>query len=159
VGLEYFNVVMRLIFRTVVGIVTGLMYGVLIGGSLLLISFLAGDPPVDLMLDYGEIWRSLTVLAMIITGSAGALVGAIVTLLMVGKIRAGTIGFSVGCVILVGIVFTIWPHLKNELSAIHSLIDGSFLLLMFLVLFILFPIGLAATGVSAVIVSGKFALR
>jgi hypothetical protein len=33
---------MRLIFKTVVGIVTGLMYGVLIGGSLLLISFLAG---------------------------------------------------------------------------------------------------------------------
>ena len=42
-------VVMTLILKTLVGVVVGLGYGVLVGGLLLLISFVADDPPVDLI--------------------------------------------------------------------------------------------------------------
>jgi hypothetical protein len=150
---------MMLMSKILLGVVVGLGYGVFVGGSVFLIALLSGGPPVDLMLDYGKIVRFLVLLVTIISGSAGALVGLAVTLLRVDKIKARTIGFSFGCMILAGIVFTIWPQLKNELSAIDSLIQVLFLLLLFLVLFIMFPIGLAATGVTAVRMSDKFASR
>ena len=150
---------MMLISKILLGVVVGLGYGVLVGGLVFLIGLMAGGPPVDLMLDYGKIVRFLVLLVTIICGSAGALVGVAVTLLRVDKIKARTIGFSFGCVILAGIVFTIWAQVKNELSAINSLVQVVFLLLFFLVLFIMFPIGLAATGATAVRISNKFASR
>jgi hypothetical protein len=61
-----------------------------------------------------------------------------------------------GWVILAGLVFTIWPQLKNELSGMASWTEVTFLFSIFLVLFIVFPVGLAATGVTIVRVSGKF---
>jgi len=150
---------MMFISKLLLAVVVGLGYGVLIGGSVLLIALIAGGPPGDLMLDYSKIVRFLVILVTIISGSAGVLVGLAVTLLRVDKIKARTIGFSFGCVILAGIVFTIWPQLRNELSAIDSWIQVIFLLLLFLMLFVMFPIGLAATGVTAVRMSDKLASR
>jgi hypothetical protein len=142
--------------KILLGVVVGVGYGVLVAGSVLLIALIAGGPPVDLMLDYSKIVRSLVLVVTIITGSAGAVVGFVVTLLRVDKSKAKTIGFSLGCVIVAGIVLTIWPHLKNELSAIDSGIQVVFLFSILLVLFIVFPVGLAATGVTAVRISDKF---
>lgn len=147
---------MRLLFKILLGVVVGLGYGVLIGGSVLLINVMAGDPPVDLMLDYRAILRTLVLVVTVICGSAGALVGLLVTLVSADKVKARTIGFGVGCVILAGIVFIIWPQLKIELSGMASLTEVTFLFAIFLVLFIVFPVGLAATGVTVVRVSGKF---
>lgn len=147
---------MRLLFKILLGVVVGLGYGVLIGGSVLLINVMAGDPPVDLMLDYRAILRTLVLVVTVICGSAGALVGLLVTLVSADKVKARTIGFGVGCVILAGIVFMIWPQLKIELSGMASLTEVTFLFAIFLVLFIVFPVGLAATGVTVVRVSGKF---
>jgi hypothetical protein len=148
--------VMRRIFKTLLGVVVGLGYGVLIGGSVLLIGVMAGDPPVDLMLDYRAILRTLILVVTVICGSAGALVGLLVTLVGADKVKARTIGFGLGWVILAGLVFTIWPQLKNELSGVASWTHVTFLFSIFLVLFIVFPVGLAATGVTIVRVSGKF---
>jgi hypothetical protein len=145
---------MRLIFKTLLGVVVGLGYGVLIGGLLLLISVMAGDPPVDLMLDNNAILTSLLLLVTIICGSAGALVGLVVTLLNVDTKKARTIGFCLGWLVLIGIVFTIRHQLKNELSGTTSWVS---LFPIFLVLFVVFPIGLAATGMAAVRMSGRFA--
>ncbi len=150
---------MRLISRTLVGVAIGLAYGVLVGGSLLLISFAAGDSPVDMMIDYGELFRFLILLATIISCSAGVVVGLIVTLLGIDKLKAGTIGFGVGLLIMAGIVFTIWPQLKNEWTGMDSVVELRWLFAIFLVLFITFPTGLAATGVMAVKKSGKVASR
>lgn len=147
---------MRLIFKTLLGVVVGLGYGVLIGGLLLLISVMAGDPPVDLMLDNKAILTSLILLVTIICGSAGASVGLVVTLFNADKKKARTIGFWLGWLVLIGIVFTIWPQLKNELSGMTSWV---FIFSIFLVLFIVFPIGLAATGMAAVRMSGRFVSR
>ena len=144
-------------FKTLLGAVIGLGYGVLIGGSVLLINVMAGDPPIDLMLDYRAILRSLILVVTVICGSAGALVGLLVTLVSADKVKARTIGFGVGCVVLAGIVFMIWPRLKIELSEMASWTEITFLFAIFLVLFIVFPVGLAATGVTIVRVSGKFA--
>ena len=145
--------------KILLGVVVGLGYGVLIGASLFLISVMAGDPPIDLMLDYSAMFRFLTLIVSVICGLAGALVGLVVTLVSADKVRARTIGFSLGWVILAGIVFTIWPQLKNELSGMGSWTEVTFLFSIFLVLFIVFPIGLAATGVTVVHMSRKFASR
>lgn len=150
---------MRLIVKILSGVVVGLGYGVLIGGLLLLISVIAGNPPVDLMLDYKAILTSIILIVTIICGSAGALVGLLVTLSNADRKKARTIGFSLGWLYLIGIVFTIWPQLKNELSAITSWADVGLLLPVFLVLFIVFPVGLAVTGMVAVRMSGRFASR
>ena len=150
---------MKLIQRTLVGVVIGLAYGFLVGGSLALVSFAAGDSPVDMMIDYGELFRFLILLATIISCSAGVFVGLIVTLLGVDRLKAGTIGFGVGLLIIAGIVFTIWPQLKNEWSGMDSVVELRLVFAIFLVLFIIFPIGLATTGLMAVKMSGKFASR
>ena len=147
------------ISKILLGVVVGLGYGVLIGGSVLLINLMAGDPPVDLMLDYGKIVRFLALVVTIICSSAGVLVGLVVILLRVNKIKARTIGFSLGWVMLAGILFTIWPQLRRELSGMNSWGQIIFLFSIFLVLFIMFPVGLAATGVTAVDMSNKFASR
>ena len=147
------------ISKILLGVVVGLGYGVLIGGSVLLINLMAGDPPVDLMIDPGKIVRFLALLVTIICSSAGVLVGLVVTVLRVNKIKARTIGFSLGCVMLAGIRFTMWPRLRSELSGMNSSGQIIFLFSIFLVLFIVFPIGLAATGVTAVRMSDKFASR
>lgn len=150
---------MRLMLKILLGVVVGVGYGVLVGGLVLLIGLMAGDPPVDLMLDYSKIVRFLVLLVTIICGSAGALVGFVVTLFRVNNIKARTIGFSFGWVVLAGIVFTIWPQLKNELSGMNSWTQVIFVFSILLVLFIVFPIGLAVTAVTAVRLSGKFASR
>jgi hypothetical protein len=137
--------------RVLAGIVVGLGYGVLVGGIMLLI--LSGDPPGVLLLDDNKISKFLTLLAMITTGSAGALVGLIVTLLRVGKIKAGMIGFGIGFLVLAVVLFKIWPQLKIEFITV-SWASLSIVLLFFLVLMIMFPVGLAATGVTASVVSG-----
>ncbi len=151
--------VMRLIVKILLGVVVGLGYGVLMGGLLLLISVIAGDPPVDLMLDYKAILTFLILLVTIICGSAGAIVGLLVALLNADKKKARTIGFSLGWLYLIGIVFAIWPQLKNELSAITSWADAAVLVPIFLVLCVVFPIGLAVTGMVAVRASRRFASR
>ena len=136
------------------GILAGLGYGVFIGGVMSLIYFFSGDPPVDLMLDSQKIFRFLILLAIIITGSAGALVGLMVTLLRVGKIRAGMLGFCIGLLVLAGVLFKVWPQLKVEFMAVSWPSIG-ILFLFFLALMIMFPLGLAATGVTASAVAGK----
>jgi hypothetical protein len=138
--------------KVLVGIVVGLGYGVLVGGMMLLVYFLSSDPPVDLMLDYNKMFRFLILLAMIITGSAGALVGFLVTLLRAGKLKAGMIGFGVGLVVLAAILFKISPQLKTDFMAV-SWSSLSIVFLFFLALMIMFPLGLAATGVAASVVT------
>jgi len=147
------------ISKILLGVVVGLGYGALLGGSVLLINLMAGDPPVDLMLDYSKIVRFLALVVTIICSSAGVLVGLVVILLRVNKIKARTIGFSLGWVMLAGILFTIWPQLRRELSGMNSWGQIIFLFSIFLVLFIMFPVGLAATGETAVHMSDKFASR
>lgn len=142
--------------RVAVGIIVGLGYGVLVGGLIFLIDFITGesDRGSVLMIDTKAILRDLILVSMIITGSAGALVGFIVTLVRALKIRAAIIGFSIGLVLLVGVLLKVSPQL--DMSADAPLSSFSFLFLMFLVLFIMFPAGLAATGVTTSVVATKF---
>ena len=134
--------------RVLVGVFVGLGYGVLVGG----VMFLLDDPsqPGPLMLDYRELLRFLTLLAMIISGSAGALVGSVVALLMVGKIKAGMIGFSIGLVVIAGVLLTMLMY------ADVPWYDHGAVFLMFFVLMIMFPVGLALTGMTASAMAGKF---
>jgi hypothetical protein len=134
--------------RVVVGVVVGLAYGVLVGGVMFLLD--DRDHSGALILDYSELFRFLTLLAMIISGSAGALVGSMVTLLMVGKIKAGMIGFSIGLVVIAGVLFTM------RMYADVPWYDRGAVFLMFFVLMIMFPMGLAAVGVTASAVAGRF---
>ena len=116
-----------------------------------LIYFFSGDPPVDLMLDSQKIFRFLILLAIIITGSAGALVGLMVTLLRVGKIKAGMLGFGIGLLVLAGVLLTMLMY------ADVPWYDHGAVFLMFFVLMIMFPVGLALTGMTASAMAGKFA--
>ena len=140
--------------RVLVGILIGLGYGAFVGAVLFLIYAFTGDPPVDLMLDYAALFRFLTLLAMIITGSLGAFVGFIVSLLRLGKIKAGIIGFGLGSVVLTGVLFKIWPQLKTE--QVNTWPSFSIVFLFLLLLILMFPMGLAATGLTASVVARKW---
>jgi len=144
--------------RVLIGIVVGLAYGVLVGSVIFLLDLITrdSDHTGGLILDPKAILRFLILLAMIITGSAGALVGLMVTLFRAGKIKAAMIGFCTGLVVLGGVVLKISSQLK--LSAQASWSEVGFLILMFSVLIIMFPAGLAATGMIASVAAGKFVL-
>ncbi|PYS69061.1 MAG: hypothetical protein DMF69_18150 [Acidobacteria bacterium] len=133
--------------RVVVGVVVGLGYGVLVGGVMFLLD--DRDHSGALILDYSELFRFLTLLAMIISGSAGALVGLIVTIFIVGKIKAGIIGFSIGLVVIAGVLFTMRMYADVPWH------DRGGLFLLFFMLMIMFPMGLAAVGATAVAAAGK----
>ena len=136
--------------RVLAGIGVGLGYGVLVGGVIVLLDLITGDSDQSvLMIDPKAIFRALLLLAMTVTGSAGAVVGLIVTVFRTGKIQAAMIGFCTGLMVLAGIVVKIWPQL--DLSALS--------VLLFLFLIIVFPAGLAATGVTASVVAGKVSKR
>jgi hypothetical protein len=141
------------------GIAVGLGYGVLVGGVIVLIDFITGDSDhsAGLMIDPKAIFQALLLLAMTVTGCAGAVVGLMVTVLRAGKIKAAIIGFCIGLLVLAGIVVKIWPQL--ELPANDSAFALSFLFLLFLVLLILLPAGLAATGVTASVVAARVSKR
>ena len=144
---------MRPMLRVLLGIIVGLGYGVLVGGLIFLIDLITGDSDnTSLMIDPKAILRYLIMAAMIITGSAGALVGLLVALFRAGKIQAAMIGFTIGLVIFVGVVLKAWPQLGIPADAYQL----SFLILLFLVLIIMFPAGLAATGVTTSVVAAKF---
>jgi hypothetical protein len=138
--------------RILAGIGVGLGYGVLIGGVIFLIDFITGDSnnSAGLMIDPKAIFRALLLLAMTVTGSAGAVVGLMVSMLRTGKIKAAMIGFVTGLLVLSGIVVKIWPQLELPPSSGFGLS-----LLFLLVLFIVFPAGLAATGVAASVIAAR----
>ncbi len=140
--------------RVLIGILVGLAYGAFVGAVMFLIYYLSSDPPVDLIPDSKAVFRFLILLAMIITGSSGALVGFIVTLLGLAKIKAGFVGFGVGLLLFVGVLFGIWPQLRIELTSI-TWPNLGFLCLFLLVLIMMFPMGLAATGVTASVLARK----
>ena len=140
--------------RILVGILIGLGYGALVGAVIFLIYLLGSDSPVDLIPDSKAVFRFLILLAMIITGSAGAFVGLMVTLIRLGKISAGILGFGVGLLVLTGVLFTIWPQLKIDLRDV-TWPSFSFVFLFLLVLLMMFPLGLAATGVLASVATRK----
>src|SRR5215813_11766673 len=140
--------------RILVGILIGLGYGALVGAALFLIYCLSSDPPGDLIPDSNAVFRFLMLLAMIITSSAGAFVGLMVSLIRLGKIGAGILGFAVGLLVLAGVLFTIWPQLKIDLRDV-TWPSFSFVFLFLLVLLMMFPLGLAATGVLASVATRK----
>jgi hypothetical protein len=139
--------------RILAGIGVGLSYGVLVGCVILLIDFITGDSDnsAGLMIDPKAIFRALLLLAMAVTGAAGAVVGLMVSMLRTGKTKAAMIGFVTGLLVLSGIVVKIWPQLDLPPSSGFGLS-----LVLLLVLIIVFPAGLAVTGVAAsVIASGE----
>ena len=137
------------------GIVVGLGYGVLVGMVLFLIGFLAGSSESSsLMIDPKAILRDLILVAMTLTGSSGAVVGLLVTLFRTGKTKAAIVGFCAGLLVFAGIIYKMWPQLVT--SGNVSAFELSFVFLMLLVLLIMFPVGLAATGVTASVLARKF---
>jgi hypothetical protein len=144
-----------MIVRGILGVLVGLGYGVLVGAVIFLLDRIFGDPGLDLMLDRDKIARALILLAMTVTGGAGALVGLVVGLSGIGKLRAALTGFCVGTLVLIVVLLKTWPQWTepgNELLRFFS-----FLLLLFSVLITVLPIGLSATGVMASVVAGKIA--
>jgi hypothetical protein len=139
--------------RVLAGIGVGLGYGVVVGGVIFLIDFITGDSDhsAGLMIDPKAIFRALLLLAMTVTGTAGAVVGLMVTVLRTGKTKAAMIGFGVGLLLLSGIVVKIWPQL--DLSPYRFGFGLS--LLFLLVLIIALPVGLAAAGVTASVIAGR----
>jgi hypothetical protein len=136
--------------RVLAGIAVGLGYGVLVGGAIFLLDLITGDSDQSvLMIDPKAIFRALLLLAMTVTGSAGAVVGLLVAVLRTEKTKAAMIGFCTGLLVLAGIVVKIWPQL--DVSALS--------VLLFLVLIIVFPVGLGATGVVAAQVSNRLQRR
>ena len=140
--------------RILVGILVGLGYGAFVGAVMFLIYCLSSDPPVDLIPDPKAVFWFLILLAMTITGSSGVVVGFMATFLRLGKIKAGIMGFGVGLVVLAGVFFQIRPQLKIELADITWPSFGIVFLFM-LVLMMMFPMGLAATGVTASVLARR----
>jgi hypothetical protein len=146
---------MKPIVRVLAGIAVGLGYSLLVGGVIFLIDFISGDSnhSSGLLIDPKAIFRALLFLAMTVTGSAGAVVGLIVTVLRTGKTKAALIGFCTGLLVLAGIVVKVWPQL--EWPANDSGFALGVLFLVFLFLIIVLPAGLAATGVTASVVAAR----
>lgn len=138
--------------RVLVGIAVGLGYGVLVGAGLFLIDFITGDSDNSsgLMINAKAIFVAILLLAMIATGTLGAVVGLLVTVFRAGKIKAAIIGFGTGLLILSGVLVRVWPQL--DFSANSGL---GFTLLFLLILIIGLPAGLAATGVTASVVAAR----
>ena len=138
---------MRSVARVLAGTGVGISYGVLVGGVIFLIYLITGgsDESAGLMIDPTAIFRALLLLAMIVTGTAGAIVGLIVTVLRTGKTKAAMIGCCTGLLVLAGIVVKTWPQLDLPANSF----EFAFLFVFFLVLVIVLPAGLAATGVTA----------
>lgn len=135
--------------RVLMGVVVGFGYGLLVGAVMFLLLLADRDHSGSLMIDFTELLRFLTLLAIIICGSAGALVGLLVTLLRAPAISAGMIGLSIGLVVLVGVVIAIWIFANVAWSDVGGVI------VLLLVLMIMFPIGLGATGMMASAVARK----
>lgn len=139
--------------RVLAGIGVGLGYGVLVGAVIFVIDFITGDSDhsAGLMIDPKAIFRALLLLAMTVTGTAGAVVGLMVSVLRAGKTKAAIIGFGVGLLLLSGIVVKIWP----QLDLFPNRSEFGLSLLFLLVLIIALPVGLAVTGATASVMAGR----
>ncbi|CAN5397160.1 MAG: hypothetical protein ACR2GW_03905 [Pyrinomonadaceae bacterium] len=118
----------------------GVGYGVLVGALTFLLTRIGRDPahPGPLIPDANEMARLVTVLAMLITGICGGLVGLIVGLSGVREGRAAMTGFGFGLLVLALVSMNSWTALANG-----SWRDW----LNLLILLIILPIGLALTAV------------
>ena len=146
---------MRPLLRTLVGIVVGVGYGVLVGVVLFLIGVITGGSNSNpLMIDPQAMVRLVITLAMTVTGCAGVVVGFIVTLFRPGRVKAALVGFCTGVLVFAGIVFIMWSQL--DMSGNAPPFEVSSLILLVLVLIVMFPAGLAATGVTASVLAHKF---
>ena len=91
-----------MLLRGIVGVMIGVGYGVLLGALTFLYSRIGRDPayPGPMIPNENEWAQIVTIMALILFGTCGALTGLIVGISSVGKGRAGTIGFGIGFLVL-----------------------------------------------------------
>jgi len=128
------------ILKGIAGVLVGVGYGLLVGALMFLLTGIGRDHahPGPLIPDANEMARFVTVMAMIITGICGSLVGLAVTLSGVGKGWAGIIGIGLGVLVVALVSVNSWTALLRG-----SWPDWHNLLMLLLIL----PGGLALTGV------------
>jgi hypothetical protein len=97
-----------------------------------------------------EAAQIVTVIALILFGTCGALTGLIVGISSVGKGRAGTIGFGIGFLVLALLSVNSWSALARG-----SVLEWFYILIMFIIL----PGGLAVTSVLVSIAVSRLESR
>jgi hypothetical protein len=129
-----------MILRGIVGVLFGVGYGALVSAVMSMLTRVGRDPryPGPLIPDANEMARLVTMLAAVVTGACGVVVGLAVGLSGVGRGRAAAIGCGLGLVLTFFITFNSWSGLlQGSWHAWRELLTT----LVFL------PCGLALTGV------------
>ena len=104
-----------MLLRGIFGVMIGVGYGVLLGALTFLYSHIGRDPayPGPMIPNENEWAQIVTIMALILFGTCGALTGLIVGISSVGKARAGTIGFGIGFLVLALLSVNSWSALAR----------------------------------------------
>lgn len=136
--------------RGLAGLLVGSGYGLVVGAITFLLFWVTSDSPGPMIPDNTG-WGELVVTyGTFIAGVFGAVVGLVVGLSGVSKVRAIIIGAAIGLVILlyfmreplVGLTELPWPQWKEFLK-------------IFVALLLFLPIGLGLTGMFVSMIAGK----
>ena len=140
-----------IIIRGLTGVIIGAGYGGVVGGLVFLLFRIVSDPatPGPMIPDANGWGRMVITIATVSALIAGALVGLVVSVSGVRKSIGAIIGLFVGLGVLVYWFWGSGDRLDFTLSGLLLL------LVIFTVCFLIFPIGLAITGVLVSVVCGR----
>ena len=104
-----------MVLRGLTGLIIGLGYGVLVGALTFLLWCASHDSalPGPLIPDNNEWGRIVTVIAALIAGGCGAVVGLIVGLSGVNRGRGGVIGLAIGMAVLLSLSANSWAEVTK----------------------------------------------
>jgi hypothetical protein len=142
---------MNVVLRGLAGVLAGVVYGLLVGGLVFLLTLENRYTPYPgpLIPNKNEAARMATDLAAFFGAACGVLVGLAVGLPGVGKWRAAAIGLIVGLAVqsLLSYYDNPWPALlRGDWPAWRNL----------LAVFAVLPCGLALTGMAVSALAGMF---
>jgi hypothetical protein len=136
-----------ILLRGIAGLIIGIAYGGLMAALIFLAIRVQGDAPGPMIPDnYGWGQMVLYMITLIAT-SSGAMVGLVVSLSGLNKIGGAVMGLVVGLGVLIYLFWGTWTGLNFELWSILLIV------VLLTICFVLFPVGLALTGMLVSLVS------
>lgn len=140
-----------IIIRGLAGLIIGAGYGLVVGGLVFLLFRIVSDPsnPGPMIPDEQGWGRMIVTIATVSGLIGGALVGLVVSVSGVRKSIGAIVGLLAGLGVL---VYWFWGSGHRLDFTWSSLL---FLALLFAICFLIFPMGLAITGVLVSVVSGR----